>query len=198
LRVCDNFENPLSPNLTPLYPASMGRGRRIDVGGALYHVTARGNDRKPIVLDDADRIRWLRLRSCCEQSHGWKCHAWCLLSTHFHLLVETSTANLAAGMHWLNHVYAKTFNRRHDREDHVFGRRYASKLITSDEQLVAVVRYIALNPVKAGLAADPAEWPWCNYGELRRVALASTPPPRRYGELVAQGVRLAAGAAADL
>ena len=176
----------------------MGRAKRIDVGGGLYHVTARGNDRCRIVLDDADRLRWLTLRARCDESYQWKCHAWCLLTTHFHLLIETLEANLAEGMHWLNHVYAKTFNGRHEREDHVFGKRYGAKLITSDDQLVAVVRYIALNPVKAGLVDEPAAWPWCNYGDLSRLALGEAgSPPGRYGELLAQGARLAQQTAAD-
>jgi putative transposase len=175
----------------------MGRARRTDLAGALYHVTARGNDGRAIVLDNADRIRWLTLRARCDDAHSWKCHAYCLLTTHFHLLVETMEANLATGMHWLNHVYAKTFNRRHDREDHVFGRRYGAKVVTTDEQLVATVRYIALNPVRAGLVADPGSWPWCNYGDLTRVAFGrSETPPGPFAELIAQGARAARAAVA--
>jgi REP element-mobilizing transposase RayT len=176
----------------------MGRARRTEVAGGLYHVTSRGNDGRSIVLDNADRIRWLALRRRCEESYGWTCHAYCLMSTHFHLLLETADATLASGMHWLNHVYAKSFNRRHGCSDHVFGRRYFAKVVTSDEQLVATVRYIALNPVDAGLVSDPAEWPWCNFGDLGRLAFGrAQTPPRAYGRLIADGARLAAQAIAS-
>ena len=95
-------------------------------------------------------------------------------------------------MHWLNHVYAKGFNLRHDRRDHVFGQRYGSKIQTSDEQLVATVAYIARNPVEAGLCDHPAEWPWSNFGELRELAYGdSTSLPTAVSDLVARGARVA-------
>jgi hypothetical protein len=120
------------------------------------------------------------------------------MTTHFHLLVETPKANLSDGMHSLNHVYAKTFNRRHDKRNHVFGKRFWHDVILSDEQLVAVTRYIALNPVKAGLCKRPQDWPWSNYGALYAVAMGHTAlPPTSVRGLVAHGARLAAQAAAE-
>jgi REP element-mobilizing transposase RayT len=170
----------------------MGRERRLLLAGALAHVTVRGNDRRAIVLDDADRFRLLRRIDEAVDTFGWVGHCYCLMTTHYHLLVETPEPNLDKGMHWLNHVYAKGFNLRHDRRDHVFGKRYGSKIVTSDDQLISTVRYIALNPVEAGLCAHPAEWPWSNFGALRELAYTdATEIPDGIQEVVARGGRLA-------
>ena len=175
----------------------VGRDPRINLAGGLYHVGAEGNDGRPIVLDWADCARWTSLLERAQEKHSWIVHVHCLMTTHFHLLVETPKTNLSDGMHWLNHVYAKTFNRRHDRRNHVFGKRFWDDVILSDEQLVAVTRYIALNPVEAGLCKQPQDWPWSNYGALYSVAMGHTSlPPTSVRGLVAQGARLAAHAAA--
>jgi len=170
----------------------MGRDRRILLAGSLSHVTVRGNDDRPIVLDNADRLRLLRRLDEAVDTYGWVCHIYCLMTNHYHLLVETREPNLDKGMHWLNHVYAKGFNLRHGRRDHVFGKRYGSKIVTSDDQLIRTVRYIALNPVKAGLCEHPADWPWSNFGQLRDLAYGETESvPDAIRELVAVGARLA-------
>ena len=171
----------------------MGRERRINLAGALYHVGAEGNDGRAIVLDSVDCARWTSLLETARQKHGWIVHAHCLMTTHFHLLVETPKANLSDGMHWLNHVYAKTFNARHRRRNHVFGKRFWNDVILSDEQLVAVTRYIARNPVKAGLCERPQDWPWSNFRDLQPLAMGHTSrAPTSVRALVAQGRRLAA------
>ena len=175
----------------------MGRERRVNLAGGLYHVGAEGNDGRAIVLDRVDCARWTSALTTGAKRHGWIVHAHCLMTTHFHLLVETPEANLSDGMHWLNHVWAKRFNRRHDRRNHLFGKRFWDDVILSDAQLVAVTRYIALNPVKAGLCARPQDWPWSNYGELYPVAMGmAAVPPTSVRDLVAQGARLAAEAEA--
>jgi putative transposase len=175
----------------------MGRAKRIQLPNALYHVGANGNDGRVIILDGFDCTRWVTLLHTAEEKHGWKVHIYCLLTTHFHLLIETSEPNLSAGMHWLNHVYAKSFNRRHNRRDHLFGKRFWDKLILTDEQLVATTRYVAMNPVKAGLCKRPEDWPWSNYGKLLRVALGqSSVLPAGIADVVAKGARLAARAGA--
>jgi putative transposase len=175
----------------------MGREHRSNLAGGLYHVGAEGNDGRAIVVDGRDCARWTSLLKAAERNFGWVAHVHCLMTTHFHLLLETPEPNLSEGMHWLNHVYAKTFNRRHDRRNHVFGKRFWDDVILSDAQLVAVTRYIALNPVKAGLCARPQDWPWSNYGQLYAVATGmAAVPPTPVRELVAQGARLAAQVAA--
>jgi REP element-mobilizing transposase RayT len=170
----------------------VGRERRLLLAGTLAHVTVRGNDKGLIVLDVADNLRLVRRIGEAEDTFDWVIHSYCLMTTHYHMLVETPKPNLDKGMHWLNHVYAKGFNLRHGRRDHVFGSRYGSKIQTSDEQLIGTVAYIARNPVKAGLCKHPAEWPWSNFGELRELAYGNTTAlPSAFGELVARGARLA-------
>jgi REP element-mobilizing transposase RayT len=97
--------------------AWMARPLRIEFAGALYHLTARGNARENIFIDDVDREMWLtRLQQTC-QRHQWLCHAYCLMSNHYHLLIETSSASLSKGMKLLNGGYTQAFNRRHRRAD---------------------------------------------------------------------------------
>jgi REP element-mobilizing transposase RayT len=99
------------------------------------------------------------------ERHGWSCLAYCLLSTHIHVVVGTPRPNLGVGMQWLLGPYAQTFNRRHEREGHLFGGRFYSTRIRSESHLVAALAYVALNPVRAGLVGSPEEWRWSSYSE---------------------------------
>ena len=110
----------------------MGRPHRYLAAGAYYHVGIRGNNHAPIVLDDGDRIVFFHILRRVERRYGWRTHVRCLMGNHYHLLVETPMPNLAEGMRDLNGGYARAFNERHKRKDHVFGRRYWSKVIESD------------------------------------------------------------------
>lgn len=97
---------------------------------------------------------------------GWRLYAFCLMGNHYHLLVETPEANLARGMRWLNGVYTQAFNRRHRRHrrvGHVLQGRYKAILVDRDAYLLELCRYVVLNPVRARLVEDPAEWPWSSY-----------------------------------
>ena len=90
----------------------MSRPLRLEFAGALYHVTSRGDRREDIYHDDADRTLWLAtLAQCCER-FNWAIHAWCQMSNHYHLVIETSESNLSAGMRQLNGVYTQAHNRR--------------------------------------------------------------------------------------
>ena len=95
-----------------------------------------------------------------KRRHGWKVHAYCLMSNHYHLLIETPEPNIAIGMQWLNSTYAHRFNEKYERIGHLFQRRYADGIILTDEHLHEVIRYIPLNPVRAGLCKRPEDWPW--------------------------------------
>lgn len=97
------------------------------------------------------------------RKHDWTCTAYCVMSTHYHLLVETPDADLAAGMQKLNGDYGRSFNHRHGTKGHVFGARYHSAVIEADGHLLETCRYIALNPVRAGLCDEPESWPWSSY-----------------------------------
>ena len=110
---------------------------------------------------------------------GLLCHAYCLMENHYHLLVETPRANLDDAMQRLNGTYAMRFNRHHERTGHVFQGRYGAKLITDDDYALTVVRYIAANPVQAGLCAAPEEWPWSSYAATAGLASAPSGSSRR-------------------
>ena len=90
--------------------------------------------------------------------HSWSCFAYCLMPNHYHLLIETPEPNLSSGMHALNATYARMFNAAHDRVGHVFQQRFHSEVINREAHLLEAMRYVVLNPVRAGLAAQPAAW----------------------------------------
>ena len=125
---------------------------------------ARGNNKKPIFRDGADHEALLTGIAGIGAHHSWRTLSYCLMPNHFHLLIEASVPDLSAGMRDLLGTYARRFNRRHGRSGHVFGGRFRAVPVLDDRQVAAVVRYIALNPVVAGLCSDPAIWPWGSFG----------------------------------
>ena len=139
----------------------MARLLRRDLPDGTYHVTTRGVDGTAIFRDDSDRLEFLRLLAEVVARFAWRCHAFCLMDNHYHLVVETSRADLSRGVKRLNGVYAQRFNRRHVRRGHLFGDRFWSSLIASEEHLRSACVYVVWNAVRAGLAASPREWRWC-------------------------------------
>ena len=127
---------------------------------------ARGNAKQAIYLDDQDRQTYLRLLGLVVKRSRWRCLAYCLMHNHVHLLLQTPEANLAQGMRWFHGLYAQTFNERHGRAGHLFQGRYGAVRVKDDEQLWTAARYLALNPVEAGLARHPADWPWSGYATM--------------------------------
>ena len=152
----------------------MPRPLRPQVGGGLYHVTMRGNNKRPIYTSDTDRRLFLAFLARARMRCGWRVHMYCLMTNHFHLLVETPDPNIASGMQALNSQYAHCFNLTYGRVGHLFQRRYAHSLVDEDEHLQTVMRYIPLNPVKAGLCRRPEDWEWSSY----RSTLGLCVPPR--------------------
>ncbi|MFA6898979.1 MAG: transposase [Desulfurivibrionaceae bacterium] len=138
----------------------MARPLRLEFPEAVYHVTSRGNARQDIFIDDSDRERFLAILSNTVHRYNWVCHAYCLMDNHYHLLLETLDPNLSSGMRQLNGMYTQAFNRQHDRVGHVFQGRYKAILIEKDAHLLELCRYIVLNPVAAGIVAQPEAWPW--------------------------------------
>jgi putative transposase len=182
----------------------MPRKPRVEVAGGVHHVFARGNRRQAIYLADDDRLLYLELLKQVVKRQGWRCLAYCLMRNHVHLLVETPQANLGAGMGRMHGLYAQTFNKRHKHSGHLFQGRFGSVLVKTDEQLWAVARYIARNPVEAGLCEGPEAWPWGSHAALvngsapawldaRRLlgyfGAAGGDPRRRYDEFVGDGLR---------
>src|SRR4030066_2389308 len=102
----------------------MARPLRIEFDGAVYHITSRGNARKPIYKDDGDRKAFLDILHKVNTRYNWLCHAYCLMDNHYHLLIETPDGNLSLGMRQLNGVYTQAFNKRRTRTGHLFQGRY--------------------------------------------------------------------------
>jgi len=143
----------------------MARPLRIELPDAIYHVTSRSNDGKAIFLDDVDRRKFTALLGQAVQTFGWSLTAWTLMTNHFHLVFQTPEPNLARGMHWLNSCYVGWFNRRHKKRGHLFQGRYASILVQDEAHLRDVLRYVALNPVRAKMVARPENYRWSSYRE---------------------------------
>ena len=141
----------------------MVRPLRIEFPGAFYHVTARGDRREAIYEGDADREAFLEILRDVIDRFEWRCHAWCQMTNHYHLFVETVHGNLSKGMRQLNGVYTQWSNRHHQRSGHLFQGCFKGILVDSDAYLQTLSRYIVLNPVRAGMVDDPADWPWSSY-----------------------------------
>ena len=141
----------------------MARPLRIEYPGAVYHVTARGNEKKPVFKDDQDRLNFLNTLQHVNKRYNWLCHAYCLMTNHYHLLIETPDGNLALGMRQLNGVYTQLFNKRHGRTGHLFQGRYKAILIQKDSHLLEVSRYAVLNPVRAKMVEKPDDYAWSSY-----------------------------------
>lgn len=141
----------------------MARPLRLCYENARYHVISRGTGGAAIYSDDLDRELFLTDLERAVDRHGWFCHAYCLMTSHYHLAIETPRANLPAGMQQVNGNHASRFNERHDRHGHLFGARYRSILVEDERYLLSVCRYIVLNPVRAGICEHPGEWPWSSY-----------------------------------
>jgi putative transposase len=120
--------------------------------------------RDGVYYEDAeDMLRYLRILGYVVETHGWQLHMYCLMTTHWHLVLTTPEANIARGMHVLNGFYAKTFNKRHGHKGHLKASRYGSELIETEAHAFRVASYVPLNPVRAGICARPEQWPWSSY-----------------------------------
>lgn len=148
----------------------MPRALRSDLPDGFFHAFARGVGGIEIYLDDADRRTFLALLGTVVERFRWRMHAFCLMSTHYHLVLEARQAALSRGMHRLNGVYAESFNQRHGRFGHLFADRFSSRVIDDERHLLAVCAYVIRNPVRAGMCARPEEhvpWVASRYGLSR-------------------------------
>ena len=166
---------------------------------------SRGNAKQDIFLDDEDYRTFLRLLHHVRTRLDWQIWAYCLMPNHHHLLLETPVPNLSIGMHDLNSAYSVAFNQRHTRVGHVFQGRFKALVVDKDRYLIALARYLVLNPVRAHLCQAPEVWPWSSYlamagrpdAVMRRVdayrilrLFGSTPDEARtkYRDFVAAGI----------
>jgi REP element-mobilizing transposase RayT len=147
----------------------MPRQPRLDVPGLLQHVMARGIERRKIFWDDKDRSSFLERLAVILEETQTQCYAWALIPNHFHLLLRTSLTPLSKVMRRLMTGYAVTFNKRHKRSGHLFQNRYKSVVCEEDQYLLELIRYIHLNPLRAGLVKDLKEldkYPWTGHSAI--------------------------------
>ena len=182
----------------------MARPQRIEYEGAVYHVTARGNERRAIFLDDGDRTRFLHVLSESVERFDVRLYLFCLMPNHIHLVVETPRANLGRFMHRLQTAYTVYFNHRHGRHGHLTQGRYGASLVEEDAYLLRLSRYVHLNPVftkpwrrraACERVAFLRRYPWSSYrsyiGKDRRLSFVDYEPilatvePRRSGSAAA-------------
>ena len=138
----------------------MARALRSDLPDGFYHVTGRGVAKTKIFRDSTDRLAFLLLLRRTIDRFRWKWIVFCLMSTHYHVVIEATREDLSRGMHRLNGLYAQQFNARYARRGHLFGDRFSAWLIESEDHLTATCRYVLLNPVRAGLCGAIEDWPW--------------------------------------
>lgn len=151
----------------------MARQRRTNEPGTYHHITARGVDRCAIFIDDHDRRQFLALLAEARARFGCKVVAFCLMTNHIHLTLRDDRGALSSALHFLNGVYAKRFNLRHDRTGHLFERRFWSSMLASDEYLTTCAAYVHQNPVAAGIVRNPGDHRWSSYSSY--LGLRSVP-----------------------
>jgi putative transposase len=154
------------------YPMPRTPRRPLDPG--LYHITAVGVRDEPIFLDEFDRFGLYRLLHEESDPDHFVVRAFCEMTTHYHALVETPSGDISARMRRINHVHAIRFNQAHGYRGHLFRDRFSSKPVADEWYLFECLRYIALNPVRAGLCDKPEEWRWGSYATV--MGTAPRPP----------------------
>ena len=136
---------------------------RIAYPGAVYHVVDRGNDRADVFFDDDDRRCYLGLLSKAVAEFRLRVYAYALMSNHIHLFLRTMLPNISAVMYHVNIGYSHYFNKRHGKTGHLFESRFKSKLVQADRYFLGLLRYVHMNPVKAGMAARPEDYAWSGH-----------------------------------
>jgi len=187
----------------------MARSLRIEFEGAFYHILARGNERKNIFDNERDKEHFLELLRSVDIRFGAFLHSYVLMDNHYHLIVETPRGGLSRILHSLNTAYTVYFNKKHNRAGHLFQGRYKAILVEEDKYILALSRYVHLNPVLAGLVTRPEKYFWSSY---RAYMKAGNPEPwlrtdlilgqlstdlnmarKRYKEFVFEGIKKAIG-----
>jgi REP element-mobilizing transposase RayT len=135
---------------------------RTSLPDGFFHVIARGVNGCAIFRDDSDRRWFLLLIQRCVERHDWVVHALCLMTTHYHLVLESTQPDLSRGLQRLNGRYGRSFNDRHKRFGHLFAGRFESRVIEDEGYLAQACRYVVENPVRAGMCDSVEDWPWAH------------------------------------
>ena len=153
----------------------MGYKLRSFPPGCATHLTARGVADEPIFREELDRVAFLAILRRVTERVGWRVVAWCLMDTHYHLLVVTAAdPQVPRAMQSLNSVYARELNRWYDRRGHLFGARYRDTLIRDDAHLEAARAYVLRNPVTAGIVRRVEDWRWSGDERLEPRTIGGT------------------------
>ncbi len=150
----------------------MGYAIREENPGCLYHVGTRGNNQRPIFSDPGSRVMFLVRLGIVARRYEWKVVAYCLMRNHYHFVIRLGQFGMARGMQSLNGGYAIAFNIRNSRRDHLFGRRYWSRELDDESDVLETCRYIELNPVRNGMTNLPEAWAWSS----NRAAIGMSKP----------------------
>ena len=151
----------------------MARPLRIEYPGAFYHVTSRGNEQKDVFRSRRDREQFLSYLQTASERYGAVIHAYCLMSNHYHLMLETPEGNLSQIMRHINGAYTTYFNVKRKRAGHLFQGRYKAIIVDADAYALELSRYIHLNPLRVGMVIKPEEYQWSSYRSF--IGLAETP-----------------------
>jgi putative transposase len=144
------------------------------MSGGIYHVFARGSNKQPIFSFDSDRVDFLTCLEKVVRHTQLHCLAYCLMSNHYHLVLQTEDGKVSSAIQGLNGRYALRFNRRYGREAHLFKNRFGAVEQRATGQLLWTLRYVVTNPVRQGLCGRPQEWLWSSY----RASAGLDRPPR--------------------
>ena len=145
----------------------MARPLRIQYPGATYHIISRAIARMTIFHNEKDWEKFLQIMERVIQKHKWICHAYCLMSNHYHILLETPEANLVPGMKYMNQLYSQFYNWKYGRVGPVLQGRYKAWLVEKWGKYLGNCRYIVNNPVEAGIVRYPSDWYWSSYAATR-------------------------------
>src|SRR5574338_735600 len=150
----------------------MARRHRIPAPGLLRHVMARGNARMDIFFDHLDYTWFIHFLGNVVEQFELECWSYCLMPNHYHVVLRTDEATLSEPIRNLNSRYAQWWNRRHNRVGHVFQSRFKEQIVQRQDYLLTLCRYIAMNPVRAGLVSRPEQWKWSSYATTIGIAPA--------------------------
>jgi REP element-mobilizing transposase RayT len=146
----------------------MARPWRIQFPDALYHVTARGNNRQAIFLEEADKRTFLDTLATAVSRFDLHLFAFCLMDNHYHLFLRTPKGNLSRAMHWLNCTYTRRIFQKYHRGGHLLQGRYKAVVVADEGHWLHLSMYLHLNPVRAGMVQDPADYEWSSFRDYTR------------------------------